>query len=559
MITFLGCLSLVLVALLAIMVVFFWKAKREVKTSREDMARYAEIVDIEKYREDVESKLRKSHANIKVSKAEVEKRLRKTHADVKAYKEDTESRMRKARADIDKHKEDMECKTRANIDKYKEDAEARLRKVRELLPKFETLAEMEQHKIQLTRTVAEYEQAHKQWQSRISAQEANLEQLSAQTDAVEETLDMQSFGLYHPKYGFEDSERYANQLKTVRGQQKSLIKSNRATHCPQQWTVDGSTAKGNKMVKEHAKIMLRAFNGECDAAVGKVKYNNVNNLETRIQRSFEAINKLGESKQLWLTQEYLKFKLQELYLVHEHREKVQEEREEQREIKEQMREEEKAARELEKAKRDAEQEEATKTKALEKARNDVSSSHGKQTDRLKAIVDKLEAELKGALERKAKAMARAQLTRSGHVYVLSNVGSFGNGVFKIGMTRRLEPLDRVKELGDASVPFLYDVHAMIYSEDAPTLEKMLHQHFADRRVNLSNLRREFFHVTLDEIREAVHEHFGEVTFVTSMKAEEYRRTLSIRKDAEGNGDEGHGVNNQPSNLPRSAHRTREHA
>ena len=307
------------------------------------------------------------------------------------------------------------------------------------------------------------------------------------------------------------------------------MKSGEATHCPQQWTLDGSAAKGRKMVNEHAKLMLRAFNGECDAAIAKVEYNNVNNLETRINRSFAAINKLGESKQLWITPEYLKCKLQELYLVHEHREKVQAEREEQRRIKEQMREEEKALKEIEKAKKEAEQEEATKTKALEKARQELAESQGKQTDRLKAIVDKLEAELKDALERKAKAIARAQLTRSGHVYVLSNIGSFGEGVYKIGMTRRLEPLDRVKELGDASVPFQYDVHAMIYSEDAPALEHALHEHFASRRVNLVNLRREFFRVTLDEIRDAVEKNFGVITFVTVPQAEEYRRSHAIHQ------------------------------
>jgi hypothetical protein len=154
----------------------------------------------------------------------------------------------------------------------------------------------------------------------------------------------------------------------------------------------------------------------------------------------------------------------------------------------------------------------------------------KQTERLKTIVDKLEAELKDALERKAKAIARAQLTRSGHVYVLSNLGSFGENVYKIGMTRRLEPLERVDELGDASVPFRYDVHAMIYSKDAPTLEALLHKHFEARRVNMVNPRREFFHVTLDEIREAVHKHFGVITFVTVPEAEEYRKSVAMRQE-----------------------------
>jgi len=351
----------------------------------------------------------------------------------------------------------------ADLEKYKEELEAKIRSYRVLLPKFEKLAEMEQHKTELTETLAKFKQQDSLWQERISSHESNLARLVAETQAVEETLDMQSFGFYRPKYGFEDSERYANQLNNVRDSQKTLAKSDGATHCPQEWTVDGSAAKGRKMLKEHSKLMLRAFNGECDAATGKVKYNNVNNLENRINRSFEAINKLGESKQLWITREYMTLKLQELFLVHEHREKVESEREEQRRIKEQMREEEKALREIEKAKKEAEKEEQTKSKALEKARQELVEAHGRQTDRLQIIVDKLEFELKEALERKAKAIARAQLTRSGHVYVLSNIGSFGEDFYKIGMTRRLEPLERVKELGDASVPFRYDVNFPSFS------------------------------------------------------------------------------------------------
>ncbi len=145
---------------------------------------------------------------------------------------------------------------------------------------------------------------------------------------------------------------------------------------------------------------------------------------------------------------------------------------------------------------------------------------------------KLENELQEAIDRKAKAIARAQLTRSGHVYILSNLGTLGKGVYKIGMTRRLEPLERVKELGGAAVPFPFDVHAMIYSEDAPKLENALHRHFAERRVNMVNLRREFFQITLDEVRAAVAEHFGHVTFVTIPKAEQFRKTIALRKEQE---------------------------
>jgi len=420
-----------------------------------------------------------------------------------------------------------------DLEEYKADLDTKVNSLRATLPRLQGIAEIEEHRSRLTSALDELKRADQECRERISAHESTLANLVAQTQAVEETLHFQSFGFYRPKYNLENSGHYLHQLEAVRDGQKSLVKSERATQCPTEWTVDGSASKGRKMVKEHAQLMLRAFNGECDAAIGQVKYNSVNNMENRIQRSFDAINKLGESKKLWITPDYLNLKMQELYLVHEHREKVEAEREEQRRIKEQMREEEKAQREIENAKREAENDEANKSRALEKARQELAKADTKQVDRLQSIVDRLEAELKEALDRKVKAIARAQLTRSGHIYVLSNIGSFGEGVYKIGMTRRLEPLERVYELGDASVPFRFDVHAMIYSEDAPALENTLHQCFSSRRVNMVNTRREFFRVTLDEVRVAVEAHFGVITFVTVPEAEEYRKTVAMIEATNG--------------------------
>jgi hypothetical protein len=495
----LGALAVLFAVLLAVGATYYFQAKRDLQAAekegdrvqrqaRKELARFQAIADLEKYRADLENKVNSARALLP--------KLQKL----------------------------------SEMEQQREQLAQNLANLRALFPKLQTLSEMEKHREQLAQNLANLNRADGELRERISAHEATLANLVAQTQSVEETLDMQSFGFYQPKYGFEDSEHYAHKLTTIRDAQKQLVKSDHATHCPQDWHVDGSAAKGRKMVNEQAKLMLRAFNGESDAAIGNVKYNNVNNLENRLNRSFEAINKLGESKKLWVTRGYLNLKLQELYLVHEHREKVEAEREQQRQIREQMREEEKAEKEIEKAKKDAERDEAVKLSALEKARQELAEAQGKQTDRLQTIVDRLEAELKDALERKVKAIARAQLTRSGHVYVLSNVGSFGKNVYKIGMTRRFEPLERVEELGSASVPFRFDVHAMIYCEDAPSLENMLHKHFDSRRVNLANYRREFFHVTLDEIREAVKNHFGVITFVTVPDAEEYRKTLAIREE-----------------------------
>ncbi len=361
---------------------------------------------------------------------------------------------------------------------------------------------------------------------------AEIASLRVELESVEDAVEIQSFGFYEPRYGFETSKEYVDRLNAIRDEQKAMIRDKSATVCPRDWVVDGSLAKGRQMMAEHSQLMLRAFNGDCDAAIGRVKYDNVARVEKRISKAFEAINKLGATKRIAIAEEYLQKKLAELHLVHEHREKLYEEKEEQREIRERMREEQRAEKEIEKACRDAEEEEQRYVKSFEEARAQLDKATGAQVDKLEGLVQKLEQELATAIDRKSKSMARAQLTRSGHVYVLSNVGSFGEGIYKIGMTRRLEPLERVNELGDASVPFRFDVHAMIYSEDAPRLESALHEVFAARRVNRINLRREYFRVTIDKIMAAVERHHGTVTFVTKPEADEFRKSSAIRADEE---------------------------
>lgn len=391
--------------------------------------------------------------------------------------------------------------------------------------------EVGQRREAVGREIAASQQELATLRGQIGHAQHELAGVQADLQAVEGAAELHSFGFYRPFYDFTDSEEFRAELERVREAQKACVKNDRATRCPTEWRVEGSVSKGRKMIGEQMKLMIRAFNGECDAAVAKVRYNNVVKMEERIRRSAETINKLGRSKDVSITQEYVELKLQELRLTHEHQEFIQQAKEEQRLIKEQMREEQKAQEEIEKVQQEAEKEEARYQQALAKAQADLLASTGAQAAKLEQLVAKLQNELSAAIDKKAKAIARAQLTRSGHIYVISNIGSFGEGVFKIGMTRRLEPLVRVKELGDASVPFLFDVHAMVYSEDAPALERTLHQHFHHRRVNRVNERKEFFRVSLDEVRLAVEQHHGVITFVTVPEAEEYRKTVALEAEA----------------------------
>lgn len=346
---------------------------------------------------------------------------------------------------------------------------------------------------------------------------------------VEETL--LDVGFYQAKFAFETSAQYQARLESVRATQKDLIASGNAVTTSTKWTVQGSEKKGEQITNRIIKLALRAFNGECDAIVAKVKFGNVDTSRTRIEKTRDAINKLGETWGIAITDQYLASVIDELHLVYEYQEKLNEEREEQRRIKEEMREEERARREYEKAQEDAEREERRYSDALEKARKEMEGKLGAEQDAYQSKIRDLERLLQEAHMKKERAISQAQLTRSGHVYVISNIGSFGEDVYKIGMTRRLEPLDRIKELGDASVPFTFDVHAIIYSEDAPGVENRLHKQFDLFRVNLVNEKREFFRVTLDQIEAAVRqiEGFASIEFTKVAVAKEYRETLGLRE------------------------------
>ena len=193
-----------------------------------------------------------------------------------------------------------------------------------------------------------------------------------------------------------------------------------------------------------------------------------------------------------------------------------------------MREEEKARKEYEKAIKEAELEEIRYQKALEQVQKVMATKSEEEKLKYSERIAELERELEEAKALKERALSQAQLTKSGHVYVISNIGSFGENVYKIGMTRRLDPLDRVKELGDASVPFPFDVHAMIYSNDAPALENKLHKVFDDKRLNLINMRKEFFNVTLEEIEEEVKKCFGDFKLTKIAEAEQFRKSLKLK-------------------------------
>lgn len=385
-----------------------------------------------------------------------------------------------------------------------------------------------------TREALQREQTQKrnEWDAKFSEAIQELHRLEQEVGTLNEEAEMQSFGLYKPRYAFADADEYKVKLETIRDTQKQLLKNKAAAFCSTQWEVQGSAAEGRRMVERQMKLMLRAFNGDCEGAVASVSWKNIVPLRDRIRKSYEALNKLGETMHCQISAEFLHLKLDELELAYEYAEKIHREREEQRELREQMRDEEKAAKELERERDEAEREGERYQRALEKARAEVETAASAQRAALDAKILKLQGLIEKAEDRKQRAISQAELTRFGHVYVLSNEGSFGLNVFKIGMTRRLDPQDRVDELGSASVPFRFDVHAIIKSDDAPALEQKLHAALEPHRLNLVNHRKEYFRVPLEKIADLVAQHHGAISLTRTAEAVEYRKSLAIKAERE---------------------------
>jgi len=344
----------------------------------------------------------------------------------------------------------------------------------------------------------------------------------------DEAIELAELGFYKPHFEYDTSEEFKESITIVKAKQKQMITSKEAIYSNTEWSVEGSKAKGRTMTNRQIRLTARAFNNECDAAISNTNWNNVDRMEQRIEKAYMAINKLNDSTAINIAHQYLNLKIEELRLTHEYKDKKQQEKEEQAEIRRQMREEAKFEQEMEKALK----EEDKYNKLLEKAKADAEKAAGSKLDKLQEKIAALGLELVEAHKKSERAKSMAQQTKLGHVYVISNIGSFGEEVYKIGMTRRLEPHDRVKELGDASVPFIFDVHAMIYAEDAPALENKLHKSFDYKRLNLVNNRKEFFKVSLKEIENEVKKISPDSEFIETAEARQYRESKSIRLQRE---------------------------
>lgn len=338
---------------------------------------------------------------------------------------------------------------------------------------------------------------------------------ASQAIALDDERVLQDVGIYRYHHPLENAVAFKERLDVVLEKVAEMIKADTAIERSNMFTFDGSLAKGRKMSADLAKLMLRAYNAEADNVVRSLRAGNIQIAIRRLEASRDAIAKLGKMMEMHISDAYHALRIEEIELASDYQMKKQEEREAAREERERLREEQKVEAEL----------------AAERERLDKERNH------LVTVIEKLraagseDADLERKLEAVNSAIAqndyRAANIRAGYVYVISNKGAFGDHVVKIGLTRRLEPMDRINELGDASVPFRFDLHALYFSEDAVTLENDLHQHFAQKRVNWVNDRREFFFATPAEVKAVLASKVGNLLeFVDDVMSTEYLQSVS---------------------------------
>jgi hypothetical protein len=374
----------------------------------------------------------------------------------------------------------------------------------------------------LAEGMAEYEQFRQQQTTLV----AELDQLRRQVVDTQEAIILQEVGIYRYRHPLDDAVAYKARLSGLQAQIKDAVRAGSAVQGATNWTVNGSVTQGRKMVREFSKLMLRAYNAEADNAVRSMKPYTLESAIARLEKSRDTIVKLGGTMNIRIADHYHRLRVTELELTADYLAKAAEAKERERSERERLRDEERARRELEREleRLRKEQEHYMTVLATYQAQGDAGAA-AKAEAKLAEIADGLDG-----LNR------RAANIRAGYVYVISNVGAFGPNMVKIGMTRRLEPMDRIRELGDASVPFLYDVHALVFSEDAVGLETHLHHELAERRVNMVNARREFFYASPAAVRDILSAlDLSMLSYVDEPEALEWHQSQTARGAGESSG------------------------
>ena len=364
--------------------------------------------------------------------------------------------------------------------------------------------------------------------TQVSKLDQEILEKRKQLAVFEVDINVLDYGLYKPTFEFANSDLYKEELSKLRDKQKQCIKNDNAAYGNTNWQVNGSAAQGRIMVNNYKKLLLRAFNVECDDIVANVKVSNLDRSIERIEKISEQISKLGKTMAIGISPGYVRLKIDEVKLALDYQQKKQEEKERQKELRAQEREEAKVLKEIEEERKRLKKEQMHYENALKTVLVQIEKNG--ETDELLEKKSQLESQINDTTKAIEDVDYREANRKAGYVYIISNIGAFGENIYKIGMTRRLDPQERVDELSDASVPFNFDIHAMIFTEDAPGLETALHNAFESKKLNKINTRREFFAVSLDEIIAEVRKNFDKtVEWIDIPEAEQYRQSKLLNK------------------------------
>lgn len=361
--------------------------------------------------------------------------------------------------------------------------------------------------------IAQQREVEADLKNAVGRLEAEKARLDSELIVARDRISLEEFGLFDYQHPAENSATLATELEAVRSRIRQANKIGEAITATANFTFNNSAAKGRTFVNQMSRIMLRAYNAEAENAVKTVKAGNLASAQKRLSSAREQIAKQGTMINLSVTDVYHRLRLQELELAARHLQALAAEKDLERERRAELREQKVLEAEIKREKERLEKERAHYLNSIQRLRD---SGDIEGAEALQGELDRIDAEI-------ADADYRAANIRAGYVYVISNIGAFGEGVVKIGMTRRLDPMDRVRELGDASVPFIFDVHALFFSDDAVGVESMLHREFASQRLNKVNLRKEFFRVEPQAVLDALQQHnVAVLEFETHAVAEDFR-------------------------------------
>ena len=357
-----------------------------------------------------------------------------------------------------------------------------------------------------------------------------LAHLNEEIAVANDNLNLQEFGFFERQYKFSDSTKYKDRLDTLRMEQKSMTKNGTAGRIISPMLLDNSKSKGRAMQNQLIKAALRGFNGESDALLVKVSVVNVEKKIKALRKAFEQLNKMYSRNLVEITYQYLELKIEELRLAAEYELQKQEEKELLREQREKEREDKKLQAEIKARRKQLEKDRTHFKNMVQKVEELLKNARDEEIEELKLQLAEYQDKLSELDEIEEDIDYREGHATAGYVYVISNIGSFGENVYKIGVTRRLEPLERIRELSSASVPFQFDIHALIFSEEAFALETELHNQLSQYKVNKVNGRKEYFKVPFAIIKDILDTH-KELTVELTENAEafEYRQTKAIEE------------------------------